>query len=101
MNEKEQKELIDEILAYRRKNKNEVEILKAVLKGEVTLPFFYTNISLTQFLKFKDHLTQFGIKSILTMNRGRYDATWELEPNALLDYKIKKRTDTIMAIINS
>lgn len=101
MSKKEQNELLQEILKNRRKNQNEAKILEAVLTGYYTLPFFFTRISFKQFLKFREHLTQFGIKSSYVMNTGRGDATWVLEPNALSDYLIKKRKETLDAIIYS
>lgn len=100
MSTKEQNELLQEILKKRRKNENEAIILQNLLTGFCTLPFVFSNISLSQFLKFKDHLTQLGIKSTFIMNSGRGNATWQLATNTLSDYAIKKRSETLEAIIS-
>jgi hypothetical protein len=101
MNEIQLEELATEILRKRRRNKNETVILKAILFGNPTLPFVLTRISLEQFFKMKTYLKQVGIDTIFYMGTGKGNAIWELAPNALSDYAIKKRKENLDAIIYS
>ena len=101
MNEIQVEELVNEILINRRKNKNETIILKAILSGNPILLFVLTRISLEQFFKLKTCLKQIGIDTIFYMGTGKDNAIWELAPNALSSYAIKKRKENLDAIIYS
>lgn len=94
--------LISEIYSHRRKHKVEALILEELLTDNITFPFAYNGISVDKFFEFKKYLNELGIETNFYMGTGPGNAFWQLVPNAFLsDYLVKKRKETIEAIINS
>jgi hypothetical protein len=97
MKKEDRQEIITEILETVHMKKREINLLDCILNGHVVLPHLFISLKTISQLSFK--LNQVGLSNYFDMGRGPYDASWKLLPHAVSNYRIKKRTDTINAII--
>lgn len=97
MTKKDRQNIIAEISETVYMKKREINLLDSILNGQEVLPCLF--ISLKTISKLSLKLNEVGLSNHFDMCRGPYDASWKLLPDAVSNYRIKKRNETINAII--
>jgi hypothetical protein len=97
MKKEDRQEFIPEILETVHIKKREINLLESILNGQEILPCLFISLDTISKLSFKSN--EVGLSNYLEMGRGPYDASWKLVPDAVSNYRIKKRNETIKTII--
>jgi hypothetical protein len=97
MKKEHTQEIIIEISETVHMKKREIKLLKCILDGQEVLPCL--SLSFTEICRLSFMLNEVGLSNYYNMGSGQYDASWKLLTDAVSNYRIKKRPDTINAII--
>lgn len=98
---KEQELIFDDVCDANDFNENQELILYLLLSNSIVFPSMYLMIdSLLEFTTISRKLTELGIKNNFNMGKNWMETTIELDENAIGDYIIRRRSETISNIIN-